>query len=473
MRILVVLALVLCTSVGPPRAAQGAAIATVTVDVSHPGAPIPATFMGLSHEWSTAQQLMGSPSTATGLNPIYRQLVQNLLAYGAGPIIIRIGGNSTDLTSEGRPDTVDAFAQLYTDIGAQFILGVNLGANDVGLATRQARTYIAGMPPGSLQAIEIGNEPDLFHSNGDRPSSYAYADYATNFDTWRTAIAPLLPAGVGLVGPSWSSASSLKDLPTFLDAEGNSLSAVSQHWYAGTQCNGRTNPSDFLLRPQSAISGPDSVGQSVQLAHQHGLPFRVGEMNSISCGGEPGVSDIFASALWAADAMFELANEGVDGVNIHTGNGGGYALFTFNKTTASYTLTSVRPEYYGLLLFQAAAPADSQLLPVNVASSSNVKAWASVDPAGVLRITLINKDESAGGNVTVQVPTSGSAALTRLLAPGLSAQSGITLGGQSFDGSADGTLQGAAAFETVAPTPSGYTVAVPPLSAALLTISDS
>jgi glycosyl hydrolase family 79 len=199
----------------------------------------------------------------------------------------------------------------------------------------------------------------------------------------------------------------------------------------------------------------------------------MGEMNSISCGGEAGVSDIFASALWAADAMFEFANESVDGVNIHTGTGGGYALFTFNFTTANYTLSSVRPEYYGLLLFQAAAPAGCQLLPVNIASSSNVKAWASVDPAGMLRITLINKDESAGGNMSVQVPTSGSAALTRLVAPGLSAQTGITFGGQSFDGSTDGTLQGTAVFETVAPTSSGYTVAVPPLSAALLTIGGS
>src|SRR5579859_5398866 len=417
--VLLVLLLVLATSVGQIRAAQASPLATVTVDVTQPGLTIPSTFMGFSHEWSTGQQLMGSPST--GSNPIYRQLVQNLLAYGGGPLSIRIGGNSTDLTGEAAPDSVDAFAQLYTDIGAQFILGVNLGADDVGLATRQARTYVAGMPPGSLQAIEIGNEPDLFHSNGDRPASYAYADYAAEFDTWRTSIAPLLPASVGLVGPAWSSASSLKDLPTFLDTEGNALTLVSHHWYAGTQCNNRTNPADFLLRPQSSTSGPNAVAQSVQLVHQHGLPFRMGEMNSISCGGEPGVSDIFASALWATDSMFEFANDGVDGVNIHTGNGGGYALFTFNLDTSGaptgYTLASVRPEYYGLLLFQAAAPASSRLLPVSIATGANLKAWASVGPDGAVRVLLINKDASSGGNVTVQVPAASPASVARPMAP--------------------------------------------------------
>ncbi|MBV9547103.1 MAG: hypothetical protein JOY61_22265, partial [Chloroflexi bacterium] len=53
-----------------PRQAQ---LATATIDVDHPGPPIPPTFMGFSHEWSSAPLLVGAPSTGT--NPIYRQLV--------------------------------------------------------------------------------------------------------------------------------------------------------------------------------------------------------------------------------------------------------------------------------------------------------------------------------------------------------------------------------------------------------------
>jgi hypothetical protein len=279
----------------------------------------------------------------------------------------------------------------------------------------------------------------------------------------------MLPEGSGLVGPSWSSAYSLRNLPDFLDQEGPYLSLVSHHWYAGTQCDGKTNPSDYLLRPESSTSGAMAVRSSVQLAHQRGLPLRMGEMNSISCGGETGVSDVFASALWAVDSMFELASAGVDGVNVHTGNGGGYGLFAFN---ADASLASVRPAYYGLLMFQQAAPPGSQLLPVKLRSRANVKAWATLDASGRLRVLVINKDESATGDVVVDAGATRGANLIRLQAPSLEAQSGVALGGQTFDGSPDGTLQGNATAERLEPTESGgYVFNLPALSAALLSES--
>ncbi len=201
----------------------------------------------------------------------------------------------------------------------------------------------------------------------------------------------------------------------------------------------------------------------------------MGEMNSISCSGEAGVSDIFASALWAADSMFEFANDGVDGVNFHNGNGGAYALFTFgiagsgNATT--YSLTSVRPEYYGLLFFQQATANGARLLPVTaLTTNANLKVWATIDKQGVVRVVLLNKDESAGGNVVLSLPGFGSAALTRLHAPSYTSTSGLTLAGQTFDTSADGTAQGIAYGEPVSPSGGTYTVAMPITSAAILTI---
>ena len=47
-------------------------------------------------------------------------------------------------------------------------------------------------------------------------------------------------------------------------------------------------------------------------------PLRIDEINTDSCGAAPGVSNAFVSALWALDALFEMARVGVDGVNIHT-----------------------------------------------------------------------------------------------------------------------------------------------------------
>jgi Glycosyl hydrolase family 79 C-terminal beta domain len=451
---------------------QGTALGSASVDPTKPGTQIQPSFLGFSHEWTSPPVLMGLPGNT---NPVYRQLVKNLTAYGGGPLLIRIGGNSTDKTTAPTTGVVAPMAQLFTDLGEKFTLGVNLGSDDVALAAQQAQYYVANMPAGSLEAIEIGNEPDLYHDNGDRPTTYTFADYLSDFATWRTAILPLLPAGVKLMGPSWASTSSLTNLPAFLAQEQNNLSIVSQHYYAGTQCNGNTNPPDYLLQDSAAAKGADAVASSVPLAHADGLPFRMGEMNSISCGGETGVSDIFASALWAVDVMFEFANVGVDGVNFHNGNGGAYALFQFNTAimgnTTTYSIGSIRPEYYGLLFFQMGTANTPKLLPVTLSTSANLKVWATVDAQGVVRIVFINKDEALQGVVSISLPGYGVGAITRLTAANYQATTGITLGGQTFDGSQDGTPQGSAYTEAASANGGVYSVALGPTSAALLTIN--
>lgn len=451
---------------GPAPQNQG--LGSATVDATKPGIQIPATYMGLSHEWDGPAVLMGQPGNT---NPIYRQLVKNLLAYGAGPIVIRIGGNSTDSTGEPTANTVAPMAQLATDIGAKFTLGVNLGSDNAQLAVDQAKDYVANMPEGSLDAVEIGNETDLYYENGHRPSSYTFSDYFADFATWRGQIQPLLPKGVKLMGPSWALKESLPNLPAFLAQEQKNLSIVSQHYYGSGAGTG--NPSNYLLQDSAATKGAQAMASSVVLVHNAGLPFRIGEMNSIAGGGQSGVSDAFASALWSVDTLFEFANVGVDGVNFH-GISSPYALFTCNfaisggKTT--FWLTSVRPEYYGLLLFQQATANGAKLLPVTLTTQANLKVWATLDSKGVVRVVLINKDQTAQGVVNISLSGLGSALVTRLIAPSYQSTSGVTIGGQTFDGSLDGTIQGTAQSEVVTPVGGVYSVAVSPTSAAVLTV---
>jgi hypothetical protein len=100
---------------------------------------------------------------------------------------------------------------------------------------------------------------------------------------------------------------------------------------------------------------------------------------------------------------------------------------------------------------------------------ANLKAWATIDSNGTIRIALINKDESAEGTVAISLAGFGAGTITRLTAPSYQATTGITLGGQTFDGSTDGTAQGTAYGETVEASGGVYTVAIAPTSAALLT----
>ena len=87
-----------------------------------------------------------------------------------------------------------------------------------------------------------------------------------------------------------------------------------------------------------------------QTMHESGLPFRLAETNSCYGGGKQGVSDTFASALWGADLMYQLASGGGMGINFH---GGGYGWYTPIAGTREDGFMA-RPIYYGMLLFAQA-----------------------------------------------------------------------------------------------------------------------
>src|SRR6202043_3533111 len=46
-------------------------------------------------------------------------------------------------------------------------------------------------------------------------------------------------------------------------------------------------------------------------------PVRIDETNNVSCGGQPGVSDVFVSALWAVGYIVAAVDSRVAGLNFH------------------------------------------------------------------------------------------------------------------------------------------------------------
>lgn len=473
------LAVLFCASLKPPilaaqissQPAEAKTIGAVRVE-SGSGQAISPTFMGLSHEWFDSQRMMGS--SRTGVNQIYRQLLKNLLAYGSGPVQLRIGGNSTDRTKEPTPQTVEPFADVARSVGAKFTLGVNLGSGNVKLAADQTQAYLRDMPPGSVDGIEIGNEPDEYFKNGLRQSTYRAEDYFADFDAWKAQIVPLLPSGTRLVGPSWAFPQTMRvNVRRFVSTEAKTLSSFSQHYYA---TNPQSKPADdFLLTPRAATSGPAEVAAAVATMHSYGVPFRMGEFSSISNEGVHGVSDTFASALWAVDTMFEYANVGVDGVNWEASSGNYDNPFYFNISTSqnktTYTLKTVCPLYYGLLLFQAATGNNAHLVSAHLSTQANLKAWATVDATGTKRLVLINKDKTTSGMVSVTAESYRQAVVMRLTAPSYTATEGVAFAGQTFDRSTDGTLQGTRTAETIKGSGGVFQIPMAGTSAALITFN--
>jgi hypothetical protein len=465
------------------------------------GSPIRPGFVGVSLEYKTL--LSAERPGVAGANPVLAQLIRNL-APGQTPVV-RIGGDSTDWTwwpvpgiprpagvSYGlSPAWVARARGLATSSGARLILGINLETASSAIAAAEARHLVDGIGRGRIEALELGNEPELYsalpwyHTPAGRPVfgrplSYGPADYAAEFGR----LAKALPA-VPLAGPSTGSNAWIAALGQFI-ATDPVLRMVTFHAYAlnpfgdafrGHNCSTpRGDPAHptvaTLLAGYASQGLLQDVSPAVALAHSHGLTFRVDEMNAVTCAGTRGVSNTSASALWVLDALFVLAEAGVDGVNIHTWRGSAGKLFDVHYRHGRW-VGYVRPEYYGLMMFARAAPPGSRLLPVERRGPGQVRAWAVAAPDHNLRVVLINDDLRRSRWVIVRPPgPRRGALLERLIAPNAYARTGITLAGQSFGPRTHtGLPAGRPELTSLPPVGDEYVVRLPPASAALLTLA--
>jgi len=475
-------------------------IATFTV-ATPAGQLVPANYMGLGVGESTFESVFGEP--ATGANPVLRQIVRNITQYGASPITYKVTAYEqyplSAATYVPTAAEVSALSQLYTDLGVTFFIGVNLAADNVGVAVNQAQAYASLMPVGSVIGFEIGNEPDNYTHSSEayRTAPYYFlTDYASFEPSVLSTLRTYQP-NAKLIGPVWGQPATVTggssnivnnsgtaiDLSDFLTAEASNLSLVTQHAYAN-QCTG-TYQTDFLLTAaaQACVSSSYLLG-GVAPTHAKGLLYRIGETNSITGGGVLGISNTFQAALWIMDWSAGLAKGGVDGINIFGDSKNQYyTMFTFNTVTGTsgqntYTLNYVLPQYYGVLMFQEATQNAAKFLPVTTTATGNQVVYGWLDASNTIRILVLNKDETGTGTVSFTLPTGySSGTVKRLLeatpnmTPSYLSTAGVTLGGQSFDTSTDGTIQGSAYVETIAPAGTTYTVAMPVTSAALITLA--
>ncbi len=482
---------VLALAAGGPRRAQDPPhVLTIGGPVTRE--PIPPGFLGLSFEYWAVPLYAGQ--NPRQVNPVFLQLIRNLA--GGEPPDLRIGGVTTDTTWWPIPGAstppgmvfglnrrwIDVIGALAAALDARLILGINLEADSAQIAAAEARALIAGIGRGRIEALELGNEPELYGAFSwglsgvpGRSSGYDF----TAFEGDYSRIARALPH-VSLAGPTTGTVSLFGDLAGFLSDEPR-VAVATLHRYPLQRCFATPSQAIYptvahLLAPNSSRSLADSVAAAVRIAHAHHLPLRIDEMNSVSCGQHyvPGVTRSFASALWVLDALFEMARVGVDGVNIHSYPAATYSPFAFRRVRGRWR-ARVEPDYYGLAMFAQAAPAGSRLLGVSPTGFPQLNAWATRARDGTVRITVINEGTRAR-TVAVRpparpgAPATATATLERLEAPSLTASSRITLAGQTF-GAGTGLPVGRRRAWSLTPTGGRYVFRVPAASAAMLTIA--
>jgi hypothetical protein len=463
--------------------------ATLTVENATEGRPIPSGFVGLTTEYRGLEEYAGANPAA--LDPVFEQLIRNL-ASGQSPVL-RIGGDSTDWTWWPVPHMatpggvkfslnktwLQVASTLAKTLGARLILGINFEADSGRVAAAESQALVNGIGRAQIEALELGNEPELYAAfpwyklpNGQhvrgRPPSYDYSDFIHDFAN----ISHSIPHDVTLAGPSTGSSIWIPVLGQFLAAN-RQVGLATLHRYPLKHCSAATRVTiPEILSSTSSTGLAQSVAGAVASARAHGIPLRVDEMSAISCGGVQGVSDSFATALWSLDALFAMARVGVDGVNMQTAPGSFNELFAVAQAGRTWE-ASVRPAYYGLMMFALAAPAGSSLLKLSGSAGTDVNAWATRATDGDVRVVLINDDTAHAHTITIRLPPlAGPAALERLQAPSASATGGVTLAGQSFGSeTTTGNLTGTSTLALVPPSGANeYVITVPAASAALLTV---
>jgi glycosyl hydrolase family 79 len=432
----------------------------VTIDARRKQGRIPDDFTGLGYEISS----VAIPGLLSDRNRAYVQLVQGLGTNG----VIRIGGITSDsasyaadaMASSAAKATVINAANLrelgaFLDaVGWRLIWGLNLGSGDRKSAAEEA-VAVAAAVKDKLLAFEIGNEPDGFAGdafNSHRPKNYGYGDYLREFRAYKAVIRGKLP-DAPFAGPDASWATDW--VSRFAADEGSDLKLLTRHYYragannpyldkligsgsADYEARRKNSKIDLLMREDTSIR--EMLQELSAASSAANVPFRICEANSFYGGGQPGVSDAFVSALWVLDFMWTLAYGGAAGVNMQTGvNHLDFVSYYSAIRNDAKGAVSIGPEYYGMLAFAQASKGERIALDYS-ADGTNLTAYAVLDDHGHLALTLINKDQNAGADITIKIDqTFQKATALRLKGIALDGADNVTFGGSEV--ASDGSWQ--------------------------------
>ena len=472
----------------PPTTTAGTTVAPATAAATPNTRPLPSGFLGLSMQYKAFEQYAGT--NPASVNPAFLNLIRQI-APDQSPVL-RFGGDSTDWTWWPVPGMKQPPGVTYTltpkwlqiaramnsELHSRLILGINLEAGSVKLASAEANALVNGIGKQNIAGLEIGNEPELYSAfNWYRKAGVGIKGRApgwteTAFFKQFNQFAGVMPAGVPVAGPASGSATYLAELGAFLKGQPR-VKLSTFHAYPLKHCTpGKVLTTSQLLSTASTSGFAQAQAQYVNVSHKYGKLARLDEINGITCGGYGGVSNAFGSALWVLDTLFELDKVGVDGVNIQTVPASVQEIF--GPLAGDGGSMVVHPEFYGMMMFAQAAPAGSQLITIPTTLPSSVKLWATRATDGTVHVVMINDNFAKPATVAVPLNSpAGPGSLEVLRAPHIGATSGVTLGGRTFGAATATGLLPPYQLQQVTASGGRYSVRIPPATAIMLTVPGS
>ncbi|HTU34695.1 MAG TPA: hypothetical protein VMF66_12910 [Candidatus Acidoferrum sp.] len=305
------------------------------------GPHMPIDFLGLSYE---VQQL-ADPTFFSAQNSGLIREFKALSSTG----VLRLGGNTSEfaywkpapdspepqhpqtreVVGEPKPQyyavtgaAVSNLAQFLEATGWTCIYGIGMGTNVPARAAEEG-AFVAHTLGHRLQYFQIGNEPDLFDRHLRDQKTWSAGTYLAEWLTLARAVAARVPAAKFGIPDVASRVQWLTEIagewPSIHDAP--HVTTLTHHYYFGGPA---TNPEvniPNLLKPATMQKVQNTANIATAAAAKIGARVRMTEGNTCYRGGKPGVSDVFAAALWSADYSLLLAGNNYSGVNLHGGTG--------------------------------------------------------------------------------------------------------------------------------------------------------
>jgi len=197
-----------------------------------------------------------------------------------------------------------------------------------------------------------------------------------------------------------------------------------------------------------------------------GLKYILGETNSYSCHGAPGVSDTAGAALWALDYSLFASQIGISTVHFHAGVGFKYNMIQPISLTRSIrdgsTLPTplpphIQPEYYAAIIVgEAIGKSGKTQIKELTLNDPHLTGYAFYEAGKLARAVFINLKAYTGAavraSVHINIGFTGSAApvsmtLKRLAIKQATDASGITWGSQTYETS-NGRVSGSLSVQT-------------------------
>jgi hypothetical protein len=315
--------------------------ATLTLPAEAVGPHVPEDFLGLSYEIKQLVDPKFFSTQNTGLVEAFKKL--------SSKGVLRLGGNTSEFACwmptantpepahpptrevEGEPkaqyypvraEAVDHLAGFLRTTGWSCLYGIGMGTNTPERAADEA-AYVSKTLGPSLQYFQLGNEVDLFDRHLRDPKTWSTETYLEEWLTLARAIVARVPdARFGLpdvasdvnwltgVAAKWATVENPPHITT-----------LSHHYYFNGPA---TNPAvniPNLLKPETMVRVQKMADIATTAASKMAVRVRMTEGNSCYRGGKPGVSDVFAAALWSADYALYLATNNYSGINLHGGTG--------------------------------------------------------------------------------------------------------------------------------------------------------